>query len=345
MANKIKWCNDHIEITPIRNPKKITGTRLAAIMSANNWTTPFEAWCAITRTYEKPFEDTIYTIAGKTIEPKQADYVRNFYSMPLVSPEMVYGADYFRKTRGDFFHENKIFGGMWDFLVIENGKPTTVFEMKTTKRSEDWATDVPVYYALQASLYAYLLGIEDVVMCVSFLEDGDYANPEQFKPSIHNTKLIRFNVYEKFPLFKDIISYLEGWWIDCVEGGVSPAFDEKKDAEILKALRTTVTNAEDVKELLRKYEAVKAEYETKHEEIKAIKSEADEIAAMLKEYATALFKNGDDTVVLKGDSYDVVVSKSQKRSVDTKALERDGLLDKYSSMTDSYTLRAKMRGE
>ena len=63
-------------IRPLLSPrrsalKKITGTRFAAIMGLNKWTTPFNAWCAITRTYEEPFEDTIYTVAGKTIEPKQ----------------------------------------------------------------------------------------------------------------------------------------------------------------------------------------------------------------------------------------------------------------------------------
>ena len=71
----MKWNDDKtITITPPAKPKKITGTRFAAIMGLNKWTSPFNAWCAITRTYEEPFEDTIYTIAGKTIEPKQAEY-------------------------------------------------------------------------------------------------------------------------------------------------------------------------------------------------------------------------------------------------------------------------------
>lgn len=64
----MKWNDDEtITITPPKRPKKITGTRFAAIMGLNKWTTPFNAWCAITRTYEEPFEDTIYTVAGKTI--------------------------------------------------------------------------------------------------------------------------------------------------------------------------------------------------------------------------------------------------------------------------------------
>ena len=343
MAQEIKWCANHIEIPKPKRPKKITGTRLAAIMGANNWTTPFEAWCAITRTYEKPFEDTIYTIAGKTIEPKQAAYVRDYYGMPIVTPEMQYGSDYFKTTRGDFFPENPIFGGMWDYLTYKDGKPNCVFEMKTTKRSEDWKYDVPVYYALQAALYAHLLNVDTVIMVVSFLEDSDYANPEQFKPSIRNTKLIKFNVHDKFPLFRDIMDYATEWWQTHVIGGKSPEFDEKKDAEILKALRTASAPVEDIKEMLRKYEALKSWYDVKNAEVKDLKSQVDDITAALKEYAKGLFKDGYDTVALKGDNYDIVVSKSQKRSINTDALEADGLLEKYSTMTDTYTIRAKVR--
>ena len=117
----MKW-NDNktITITPPAKPKKITGTRFAAIMGLNKWTSPFNAWCAITRTYEEPFEDTIYTIAGKTIEPKQAEYMKTAYFMSnLITPTDVYGEDYFKKTWGDFFRDIPIFGGMWDYLLVD----------------------------------------------------------------------------------------------------------------------------------------------------------------------------------------------------------------------------------
>ena len=179
----MKWNEDKtITITPPAKPKKITGTRFAAIMGLNKWTSPFNAWCAITRTYEEPFEDTIYTIAGKTIEPKQAEYMKTAYFMSnLITPTDVYGEDYFKKTWGDFFRDIPIFGGMWDYLLVDKeGKPQTVLEMKTTKRSEDWVEDVPEYYALQAALYAYLLGVDDVIMVCSVLGEKDYDDPAAY---------------------------------------------------------------------------------------------------------------------------------------------------------------------
>lgn len=66
----MEWLDGNkIQIIPPKRPKKLTGTRFATILGLNPWSTPFEIWCEVTRTYQKPFEDTIYTIAGKTIEP------------------------------------------------------------------------------------------------------------------------------------------------------------------------------------------------------------------------------------------------------------------------------------
>ena len=221
----MKWNDDKtITITPPAKPKKITGTRFAAIMGLNKWTSPFNAWCAITRTYEEPFEDTIYTIAGKTIEPKQAEYMKTAYFMSnLITPTDVYGEDYFKKTWGDFFRDTPIFGGMWDYLLVDKeGKPQTVLEMKTTKRSEDWVEDVPEYYALQAALYAYLLGVDDVIMVCSVLGEKDYDDPAAYECKAENTFVRPFKVSERYPNMKKTITQVKKWWKTHVEGGVSP---------------------------------------------------------------------------------------------------------------------------
>jgi hypothetical protein len=230
----MKWIDNHIEVTPPKKPKKMTATRFASVLGLNPWSTAFEMWCTITRTYEKPFEDTIYTIAGKAIEPKQIEYMKKAYVMDnLRTPTDVYGADYFNETWGDFFKNIPIFGGMWDSLLMDDeGNPEAVIEFKTTKRSEDWAGDVPEYYALQAALYAYLLGVDDVIMVASFLEAGDYEKPENFIPSATNTITVDFKVSERYPDFDMMIEKASAWWKEHIETGISPDFDEKKDAEI-----------------------------------------------------------------------------------------------------------------
>ena len=254
----MKWNeNQTITIDPPKKPKKCTGTRFAAVLGLNKWSSPFEAWCAITRTYEEPFEDTIYTIAGKTIEPKQAAYIAySYFWERLISPTDVYGEDYFKKTWGDFFPDNKIFGGMWDYLFVDDdGKPKAVLEMKTTKRAEDWLDDIPEYYAMQAALYAYLLGVDDVIMVCTVLEDKDYEDPGKFSVNPTNTFTRPFKVSERYPDMAKTIKKVEKWWKAHVVKGVSPKYDEKKDAEILKALRANTVNPEtDVAELVKEAE-------------------------------------------------------------------------------------------
>lgn len=331
----MEWLDTkQLKIVPPKKPKKITGTRFAAIMGKNTWNTPFKTWCEITRTYEEPFEDTVYTIAGKIIEPKQAEYMRRAYFMTgLKTPTDIFGENYFKRTFGDFFKDEPIFGGMWDYLLYdESGKPTTVLEMKTTKRSEDWENDIPEYYALQAALYAYLLGVDSVMMVASFLEDKDYKAPEAFVPSSKNTIVIPFKVSERYPDFDKLIKRAEKWWKSCVEGGVSPTFDEKKDADILKVLRTNTLNPEtDIESVMEEAEALQEEIKRVSATVADKEKRLKTLKDIIKEQAMKSFRDGDKSVALKSKRYVWAVSRTERKDIDKDALKADGLLDKYST--------------
>lgn len=340
----IKWLEgNRLQIDPPKRTKKITGTRFATILGLNPWSTAFEMWCAITKTYEKPFEDTIYTVAGKTIEPKQADYMKKSYGMDLITPTDRYGADYFNKMWGDFFPDNPRLGGMWDFLgVDENGVVDTVLEMKTTKRIEDWQNDVPEYYALQAALYAYLLGVDNVVMVASFLEEKDYNDPAKFVPNIKNTITVEFKVSERYPDFAEKVATVEKWWADYVDTGISPVFDEKKDAEILNALRThNLTPDTDIDALIAEAEGLKTEVDKAAAAIADKEKRLKEINDIIKEHAMKQFRPGDKKVEVKGATYTWAISRSETTTIDKKALEADGLLDKYQKKTEQFRMTVK----
>lgn len=340
----IKWLEgNRIQIAPPKKTKKITGTRFATILGLNPWSTAFEMWCAITKTYEKPFEDTIYTIAGKTIEPKQAAYMKKSYAMDIITPTDIWGKDYFNKTWGDFFPDSPHLGGMWDYLSQgEDGKVDAVLEMKTTKRAEDWENDVPEYYALQAALYAYLLGVDDVIMVASFLEENDYEDPKKFKPSAKNTITVEFKVSERYPDFAEKVARVEKWWEDHVDTGISPEYDEKKDAEILTALRTnTLTPETDIEALVAEAEALKKELD----EVAASTAEKEKrlktINDIIKEHAMSQFRDGDKKVEVRGSVYVWTVSRSETTGIDKDALKADGLLDKYSKKSVQYRMTVK----
>lgn len=342
----MEWLeNNQIKITPPKKPKKLTGTRFAAIFGLNRWTTPFEVWCEITRTYEKPFEDTIYTIAGKAIEPKQIAYMKKSYFMTdIKTPTDIFGKDYFKKTFGDFFGKVEIFGGMWDSIRQRDGKTTAVLEFKTTKRAEDWQGEIPEYYALQAALYAYLCGTDDVIMVCSFLEDKDYEKPEEFVPTAKNTITVPFKMSERYPNFKaEYIDPALAWWHKHVVVGISPEYDEKADADILKVLRTNNLNPEtDIQAVIARAEVLKAKIDKANAELDADSKELKNLNEQIKAYATKQFRDGDKKVTLTGSTYEFSLSRSDSTEIDKAKLEADGLLGKYSTTKTTYKLTSNL---
>ena len=349
----LKWNGSTISVEPTKKPKKITGTHFPTIVGVNPFSTDFEVWCRCTRTYEIPFEGNKYTNAGQIIEPKVFDFLRKSmgFGDRVVTPEDVYGKDHFKKTWGDFYPTQPIFGGMWDALIYDdNGKPECVVEIKTVQvdgRSgsleQRWKDgEAPHYQALQASLYAYLLGIDKVLMVAVALEDkkGDYEHPEQVVPSYANENVYidEFKISERYPNFDMYIIKASAWWRDHVLTGISPEFDEKKDAEILKALRTNNVDVQDLSLLFNRAETLKVEIEQVTSTITAKEKELKAILEEIKKLALPQFREGDTKVSMKGDKYEWVLSKTTSVEIDKGSLEADGLLEKYSKLKTNYRL-------
>lgn len=234
----IIWNDNHtISIDSPFTQKHITGTRFASILNLNPYSTPFAMWCDITHVYEFPYEETPFTRAGNIIEPKQAQYLKDNYYPTLVTPTDLFGEDYFNTTRGNFF-QDEIFGGMWDYIDKDaHGNITKLFEMKTTQITnyKSWWVDIPEYYALQASLYAWLLNVEYIEMVVTFLNYPDYSTPESFNVTLSNTFRKPFLLHERYPRFEsEYIEEAKNWWHKYIETGISPVYDTEKDLELLK---------------------------------------------------------------------------------------------------------------
>ena len=351
-----RFVGNHIELDTLpKKFKKMTGTRFATVMGLNAWNTPFAAWCEMTKTYEDPFSDSIYTVAGKIIESKVADYLKKRYFMDIKSPTDVYGADYFKKTWGDFFPDVEALGGSWDFLGDD-----FVVEVKTTKRAEDWrgvdgVVEPPIYYKLQAALYAYLLGFDDVVMTCSFLTESDYPvdngdgtfgtlPTEAFKPNVNNPVVVEFKVSEAFPTFKE--TYVDPalkFWNEHVLTGISPEFDEKKDAKILAALRknTVVPTSDEIAKLIAEGEKLQAQIDKAEEKLAEKKDRLKEIDEAVKKHMAGQFRAGDKKVELAGKKYTWTLTKSERNSLDQKALKTDlpDVFGKYTKKSETLSLK------
>jgi hypothetical protein len=225
---------------------KITGSRLAAVLGIDDYTTEFEAACNIARIYSE-YETTKYTEAGNTIEPIIRSYVRDnavqFLGKDLLSscdgsisvdePVSKYDCSF------DHFRSERVFGGMVDGYIRVNGKRAAVLEIKTASDPDKWldengdATKVPENYVLQASLYAELSGLSKIVFAVGFLKDSDYDDPKSWTPNAEDCRIV---VIDKKDM-TEVMSTAKKWFDEHIVRGITPKWTEK-DEKIVNYLTT-----------------------------------------------------------------------------------------------------------
>lgn len=328
--------------------KKVTGTRFGAVLGLNRWKSPFGAWCEITNMATPPFEGNASTNAGNVIEPKQIAWYKENVNPSTTSAEDYYGAR-FPDVRYDFYPENKIFGGMWDAVTMKGDghTPRGIIECKTTKRVEDWLDGVPVYYSLQAALYAYLSGCDRFTVVVSFLQDRDLERPELFVPNEENTKVFDFMLYDyavtvdgKSYGIADLVDVAQAWYTTYVDSGVSPAFNEKQDKEYLGILRKAdPTNDQNLLEMGLRATEIRAKIALLKKEsgLDALEKEKKVIEAALKDALIEELSDTDESSEIAG----WVLKREMKEKLNEAKLKEDGVYEQYLITETSFKLTQK----
>ena len=183
------------------------------------------------------------------------------------------------------------------------------------------------------------------MMVAVALEDkkGHYEHPENVVPSYANGNVYidEFRVSQRYPHFEMYVEKAVDWWEAYVLTGTSPEFDEKKDAEILTALRTNTIDTSKVYNLqndLQRAEQLKSEIEAVMATLATKQKELKNILECVKKYALSQFRNGDTKVTIKGSRYEWVLNKTDSTDIDKDALAADGLLEKYTKSKTNYRL-------
>jgi predicted phage-related endonuclease len=337
----VTWAFDGRRVVLPAKPKrtkKITATRLPAVCGLDKWKSPFGAWCEITRLAEPPFEDNVYTIAGKVIEPRVVDWWREKQTFTTVkAASEVFDA----KMMGYDFFQNPMFGGMWDALMYDKQKPVAVVEVKTSSRPQDWTNGVPQEKALQALLYAHLLNVDRVYLLAVLLAQKDLEEPTGFVPTDDNVLVFELDRNTTLVAGKTVdewVKYAEAWWKKHIDTGKSPEFDEAKDKVYLDILRSSAVTDTDTKSLAEQATAVAQEIERIREEsgLNALEKELSMLKDALKDLLKGELEADARLEKVVVDGWEL--KKSTRVDVNKKALEADGLLDKYSVVTERYVL-------
>ncbi|MBO7409509.1 MAG: YqaJ viral recombinase family protein [Candidatus Methanomethylophilaceae archaeon] len=206
-------------------PKKITGSRIAAIVGQNEYASEFKVACDIIGLYREP--ETKFTIAGNVMEPKIREYLRrnaDRYIGTALGEGKLDVIDPVPKEECGYEHFPNAapFGGMVDGWVDLDGKHTAVLEIKTASDREKWFDGekeiVPSNYVMQTSLYCDLSGLDRIVFAVAFPEEPDYDDPESWEPNEDNV-IVR--VVEPVPM-KDYKSQALAWYDKYIKKGITP---------------------------------------------------------------------------------------------------------------------------
>jgi predicted phage-related endonuclease len=343
---------------PPKRTKKITGHRFPSILGLNKYQTPFGAWCEITGLVKLPFEDNKFTIAGKTIEPKQIDYVRNKFPN-IKSCEEYYGNSFEEYRYSNFKDLGRIFDGVRDFVSTKNDGKTIMMvgECKTSSKPQDWENNnVPLDYLCQGMLYAYLDGLDKILYVTSFLQPMDYNDPSNYIVSDSNTKLTVKKLsecmlpisspdpiwgYTDYYEINGLIRICENWWEHYVETGISPEFDEVKDKEYLDIIRASKpSNDNDLSTLC--IEGINLAKEIKELEVSSgLKAKKDELKIIENCIKEKLIENNLDCC----EKYKL--KRTVKLVLNENRLEKEDnkIYNKYCEEKITYTLSKDLKEE
>lgn len=353
MSKQWSYSDDRkrIIIEPPKRTKKITGHRFPSVLGLNKYQTPFGAWCEITGIATLPFEDNKYTIAGKTIEPKQIEYAKQKFPN-ILSMEEYYGNSIDDYRYSNFKDLGRIFDGVRDFVSVKNDGKTIamVGECKTSSKPQDWANNnVPLDYLCQGMLYSYLDKLDKILYVSSFLQPMDYNNPENYVVNDVNTKFTVKKLNECYlPLptgetgtIELAIDYCEEWWKNHIETGISPEFDEVFDKPYLDIIRASQpSNDNELEDVCASAIALAKEIEllkvssgisAKEKELKLL--EKDIKARMMER---ELYNCGAYTLSAKND---------KKFNEESFAKDQPVLYNKYVEDVVSYKLTKKLKEE
>lgn len=345
-----KYSDDkkRIVIAPPKQRLRITGHRISTILGLNKWSTPFQAWCEITKLLKAPFEETKYIVAGRVLEPKIIEYVASKFPN-VVSIEDYYGVNFDRYRYNNFVEDSNVFGGVIDAVsTLDDLKTITMIcECKTSSKPQDWTNNqVPIDYLLQGALYSYLKGLDRVLFACTFLDEMDYAHPEKVVVSEKNTILvvkklkdILIPINGEYLTIEEVMEFGKQWWDAFIESGISPEFDEKADKEYLDMIRASKP-CEDNDLIDVCNEALNLAKEIKELELSSgLKAKQDLLKTLEASIKDKMIETNEHSV----GKY--TLKKTTKKKLNEKELEKNDkkVYDKYIEEITSYTLSKNMK--
>lgn len=307
--------------------RKVSGTSLAEVLGMSPWNTRFQGLCKLLGMCDEDISTKPAVVAGKVLEDVIIEHCRHLGVLPA--------SEVFEPRVGDHDEwpsdfDDPDFVGHLDGMTADG---RAVVEVKTTGRPEDWAEGPPIHYWLQASLYAYFMGVEDIMFLVGVLTDEDRKNPLEWNPEGHVYKI----EVKRHPEIEDMIERARTTRriLVTADNVAISASDAPKDRELMDYFQSRLATgpemydiAVELAESENKIKAIEEEYKELYEKVKTLRDN-------LK---TAMASNYTDNITTPAGGYKLV--KSTRNTLSRSLMIEDGLdPDRYCTTTETYTLR------
>ncbi len=246
--NIVEICDDEKTVYfDTYRTRKISGTKIGGILGYSEFATPFKVALEIAAIYPGDKANR-YIDAGNYLEPVLRDYIaddctgklKDLLGLKDGSKAEVEEPVDKELCRYDHFPEDPLFGGMVDGFIKVDGERYAILEIKTAHEIDKWKdengniTKIPMSYILQACLYAELAHLDKVVFLVGFLTEENVTHPNLWKPSPENTYILPIDKIDMKPYMDEAAA----WYKEYIDNGFTPEWDDEKDAEVLKYIRT-----------------------------------------------------------------------------------------------------------
>ena len=298
----------------------VGGSDAGAIMGLNKWSSPLVVY--LDKKGLEAFKGNMYTRRGKWLEATIRDRCKEELGI-MIAP-MPYM----------FYSDNESFMSANIDGVVYASRKTNIngvdvqdmggLEIKTSERGDGFENDeVPDSYYAQVQHYMAVLDLPYFILSVYIINKDE----------------LKHYVIKKDESFIEKLTEAEfSFWKDYVEMDVMPAPSGcSAESDVISSMFTG--SAEEIK-LDGEDEGLCAAYLSINEEIKVLENRKAQIANRLKMKLLEGQTSSDEKKVraVAGD-YKISYSVYMRKSVDTDALKKDGLYEKYSKESESSMFR------
>lgn len=297
----------------------VGGSDAGAIMGLNKWSSPLVVY--LDKKGLEAFKGNMYTRRGKWLEATIRDRCKEELGIMIAPmPYMFYSDNEpFMSANIDgvvYAHEKDING-----VIVED---LGGIEIKTSERGDGFEDDeVPDSYYTQVQHYMAVLHLPYFILSVYII------NKDEIK---------HYVIKRNEAFIENLIKAERAFWENYVEANVMPA-PSGCSAEN-DAIEMLFTGADKELNLSSEAESLCAEYLLLNTEIKEKEIKKAQIANTIKLKLIERQNGGGEAKIraLAGD-YKISYSKYMRKSVDTDALKKDGLYEKYSKESESSMFR------